>query len=209
MVQNFRGLRAVLLTAAAEDGEATRMLAPALGRLGVTLQRQEVAAPLAAAAPQPCELLVLDGDDDLATLLAPLPPDWLARLPIIGLVGVEAPGRLRALLQAGATAFLRKPVHGSAVYAALVLGVNAQRARQHGAALLAEQERRRRGRRMLIRATLRLMQQHALDDDAAYDLLRRAAMRARMSIEDYSEAWMAGQPAEAPTPHTLTTQRIA
>ncbi|MDQ1081668.1 ANTAR domain-containing response regulator [Pseudoroseomonas cervicalis] len=209
LLQNFRGLRALLLSPAPEPGEATRMLEPSLQRLGVELTRCAEAAALPPAQPQR-DLLILDGDDDLATLLAPLPASWLASLPILGLVGVEAPGRLRGLMQAGATAFLRKPVHGASVYAALFMGINAHRARQHSAALLAAHERRRRGRPALIRATLRVMQLHGLDDDAAYDLLRRAAMRARMSIEEYSEAWLARQAPAATAPQAPnTTQRIA
>lgn len=214
LLQNFRGLRALLLSPQTGSGEATRMLEPSLQRLGVELLRCTEAAALPPPQPQR-DVLVLDGDDDLATLLAPLPAERLAASPILGLVGVEAPGRLRGLMQAGATAFLRKPVHGATVYAALFMGVNAHRARQHSATLLAAHERRRRGRPALIRATLRVMRQQGLNEDAAYDVLRRAAMRARRSIEEYSEDWLARQeddPAGADlsrTPPTRTKQRIA
>ena len=205
MQQNFRGLHAMLLSARTEPSEATQMLPGALNRLGMDMSSWTTASSMPTLQPQR-DVLFLDSDDDLQTLLAPLPPGQLAGLPIIGLVGIEAPGRLRGLMQAGASAFLRKPVCGSSVYAALFLSVNAHRARLHTEALLAEHEERRRGRRYLIRATIRMMQQNGVDDEEAYNLLRRAAMRARMSIEDYSRSWLA-EPTSADTPQR--SKRIA
>jgi len=42
--------------------------------------------------------------------------------PIIGLVGIGTPGRLKGLLNIGCTAFLGKPVHDAAVYSGLFIG---------------------------------------------------------------------------------------
>ena len=58
------------------------------------------------------DVVFIDGDiGDCASLplstVGQLPP-----APVIGLIGVTAPSRLKALMRAGATSFLRKPIHG-------------------------------------------------------------------------------------------------
>ncbi|MDQ9782798.1 hypothetical protein RF094_08825, partial [Serratia marcescens] len=89
----------------------------------------------------------------------------------IGLVGVEAPSRLKALVNLGATSFLRKPVHGGAVYTALFLGINQFLLRTDMYEKLQDLESRRRGRRAVIRAVVTLMQETGLNDDDAYSAL--------------------------------------
>lgn len=185
LVQNFGGLRAVVV------GPVPESLQAGLLRLGLTLTE----LPGQGSALQDTELradqdvLFLDGDTDVPAMLAALTGEPLP-VPVVGLVGIEAPSRLRALMVAGATAFLRKPIHGGTIYSALFLGINEFRRREQAEALLAEQERRRRGRRHLISAVLRLVQRDGLGEDEAYETLRRDAMRARLGIEDYCEIWM-------------------
>jgi AmiR/NasT family two-component response regulator len=112
-------------------------------------------------------------------VISRLPP-----APIIGLLGVSAPSRLKALMRAGATSFLRKPIHGAAVYPALFVGVNEYRRHRHLENLLEDQERRRRGRRDVVKAIIRTMTEYGIDDDEAYDLLRRRSMKTRKTMED-------------------------
>ena len=106
---------------------------------------------------------------------------------MIGLVGVEAPSRLRTLVTAGATAFLPKPVYGGSVYSALYLGVNEHARRARLQADLDELEARRRLRRHVIRAVVDLMAARGIDDEAAYQIIRREAMRERLGLETYCE----------------------
>jgi AmiR/NasT family two-component response regulator len=103
---------------------------------------------------------------------------------VIGLLGVSAPSRLKALMRAGATSFLRKPVHVAAVYPALFVGVNEYRRHRHLETLLEDQERRRRSRRDVVKAIIRTMSEYGIDDDEAYDLLRRRSMKTRQTMED-------------------------
>jgi AmiR/NasT family two-component response regulator len=127
-------------------------------------------------------------------------------VPVIGLLGVEAPGRLRALMALGATAFLRKPVYGPAVYSAVFLAVNAHRERRHLRAQIAAHDRRRSGRRFVIKTVLALMQRDGCDDEQAYEVLRRAAMRERVSIESYCETWLESEVAETAVPASSRAQ---
>ncbi len=195
LVQNFRGQRGVLL---AGPGMAVETLQACLTRLGMTLVRLGDVDPAALDAQR--DILLLDGD---APLDAGPACGLLRRAPAIGLVGVEAPSRLKALMDLGVTAFLRKPVHASAVYAALFLAVNGYNRVRGLECALAEHESRKRGRRALVKAVVQLMQTTGIGDDEAYDVLRRESMRRRISIEDY-----AGQLIAAPDAvHTSTDQK--
>lgn len=135
-------------------------------------------------------MVIIDGDLDLPLVW----PDGYnlmhqhAPCPTVGLVGTEAPSRLKAMLQLGATSFLQKPIHGGAVYSALYLGVNAFERIERLKASLDDLTERRRKRIYVIRAVAELMRRSGLGEDAAYDHLRRDSMRARVSIEDYCKS---------------------
>ncbi len=189
LVQNFSGSRAIIC---ASECSSIEPLVRTLANLGLGVeQRGLTERPIADEAPSlnpDRDILFLDGDTDVSAtwpgpLLGLLPP-----VPVIALVGHEAPSRLKALMQCGATAFLRKPVHGAGVYSALFVGVNEHRHRRHLEARLSEHESRRRGRRALIKAIVQLVRQEGMDDETAYDFLRKESMRSRQSIEAFCEA---------------------
>ncbi|WP_375465183.1 ANTAR domain-containing response regulator [uncultured Methylobacterium sp.] len=206
LIQNFRGMQALLVTASGTD---TGLLAATLMKLGLTVASVRLAGeafPLDLTGLEAeRHLVIVDGDlpmpNSPASVVSDLPP-----VPVLGLVGVEAPSRLKGLLQLGATGLLRKPIHGASVYAALYLAVNAYGRRRVLEERLARHEKRRLGRRYLVKAILRLMQEHGLDDDAAFETLRRDAMRARQPLEEHCEALVRARP-DVPTPlrrHTRT-----
>lgn len=187
-VQNFKGGRAlVVMERTGREGA----LEPTLAKLGVSCEYLPIVdgrAQIDLAALQPeRDILFVDGDLDGALTieldaLANLPP-----VPVIGLVGVEAPSRLKALANLGATSFLRKPVHGGAVYTSLFMGINQFLQRRQMQQRLQTLEDLRRGRRALLRAVVMRMKETGLDEDGAYDQLRRESMRARQSLELYCE----------------------
>jgi AmiR/NasT family two-component response regulator len=185
LLQNFSGGRAIVVT---DRASSLDILMTTLNRLGVGTDPADVveaAAAIDIATLQPDrDIIFIDGDiDDLVGL--PLSPiGRLAPAPIIGLLGVSAPSRLKALMRAGATSFLRKPIHSAAVYPALFVGVNEYRRHRHLETLLEGQGRRRRGRRDVVKAIIRTMAEYGIDDDGAYDLLRRRCMKTRQTMED-------------------------
>ena len=194
LIQNFSGAQALLI---APPSTATDVLASTLMKLGLTVASVVPAgeAPwldLDSLDPEH-HIVIVDGDLPLPGLAASAVPD-LPPVPVVGLVGVEAPSRLKGLLQLGATGLLRKPIHGASVYAALFLAVNEHNRRRLLEERIARHEERRRGRRHVVKAILRLMQEHGLDDDAAYEALRRDAMRARQPLEAYCEALVRARP---------------
>ena len=180
IIQNFIGYRALI---AAEAGPAVAQLEATLARLGLTVSYAEVEAGAARLNEEALagEQAVLFADADLNVTLEPAALELLAQLPVIGLIGVEAPSRLKAIMRLGATATLRKPVYGGSVYSALFVGVNAFRQRRALSLEIADHERRRHGRRYLIKAILHVMEAAGCDEDAAYDRLRRESMRQRRS----------------------------
>ncbi|RCW81300.1 ANTAR domain-containing response regulator [Phyllobacterium bourgognense] len=192
LVQNFSGYRALIC---ALPERSTEALAPTLKKLG--LQSELIGHSPAAPVVLPFEninadrdILFIDGD-------MTLPMDWrclrgagrsaLPPAPVVGLVGIEAPSRLKALLLLGATAFLAKPVYGGAVYSALFLGVNEYNRKEILVDAVDVLYEKRRRRAVVIKAVVSLMNIRNIDEDVAYDLLRKESMRARLSIEDYCE----------------------
>lgn len=105
-------------------------------------------------------------------------------VPLIAIIGSEAPGRVEWALSQAATAFLLKPIGSHGAYQALIVATHLhQQARdlRHSIKDLTE---RVKARSLLVRATIEVMRQHDLDERAALDLMRRTAMAARMTVED-------------------------
>jgi AmiR/NasT family two-component response regulator len=81
-------------------------------------------------------------------------------------------------------------VHGAGVYSALFVGVNEHRHRRHLEARLSEHESRRRSRRALIKAIVHLVRNSGMDDETAYEYLRKESMKSRQSVEAFCEAYI-------------------
>lgn len=210
LLQNFNGGRAHIITPSLSAVEA---LQATLGKLGVTANYPHIvdgraAIDLAAMHPER-DILFIDGDLDDTVSVEVDPASRQPPVPVIGLVGVEAPSRLKHLVNLGATAFLRKPVQGAAVYTALFLGINQFLLRGDLRGRLDDMDRRRRGRRAVVKAIIARMRDSGMGDDDAYDWLRRESMRSRQSLEDYCEAFMKvrGQALDEPGRKSIAGRR--
>lgn len=200
LVQNFRGGRAFIVTATPGLEGA---LASTLTKLGVESTyprlvdgKAEIALPDLS---PDRDILLIDGDLEGAIEIELSPSTALPPVPVIGLVGVEAPSRLKALVSLGATAFLRKPVHGGAVYASLFMGINQFQLRSEQGQRFDALHQRHRARRAVIQATLLVMKRTGLDEDQAYAQLRHESMRMRQTVESYCEDLIARHPPAAPS----------
>lgn len=196
ILQNFSGGTVHLVAA---DPRVAEALAPPLNRLGVMLSEVPLVDGRAGlkfdALREDRDVLMVDTDLDQPLDLGAAE----APVPVVGIIGVEAPSRLKAMITLGATAFLRKPVQGAVVYSALFMGINGFLHRRTLEARLEEHERRRRGRRFVIKAIVNLMHRAGIDDDQAYAILRRESMRHRMSIEDYCAGLTRTDPGDVAT----------
>ncbi|MGD9917530.1 MAG: ANTAR domain-containing response regulator [Paenirhodobacter sp.] len=112
-------------------------------------------------------------------------------MPIIALIGSEAPGRVEWALNAGADAQMLKPVGGSGAYAALLIARSAFDARQALGAEIAALRQRLDQRQTVVRAIAALMGLGKTEDEA-YAQLRRMAMAWRISFEEAAERLVAG-----------------
>lgn len=188
-VQNFRQRRAFVLSG---DGRASETITAMVTRLGMSSEQLSAVdgdfrAILETAEAQR-DVLFLDGDLNLfPEMSSNNAASELPQIPVIGLVGIEAPSRLRTLMQFGATAFLSKPVHSGAIFSALYLAINTFEQKADLRLSIQELEMRRRYRRHVIKAVTLLMKSHSLDDEGAFALLRKESMRARLSLEAYCE----------------------
>jgi two-component system, response regulator / RNA-binding antiterminator len=108
-----------------------------------------------------------------------------APMPLIALIGSEAPGRIEWALSTGATAQILKPVGDSGVYSALLIARNAFEARRALSAEVDDLRQKIGERQTVVRAVVMLMEQTG-SEAAAYSALRREAMDARISIEEAS-----------------------
>lgn len=106
-----------------------------------------------------------------------------APMPLIALIGSEAPGRVEWALSTGANAQILKPIGDSGVYSALLIASHAFEARQALAANVADLRRRLGERQTVVQAVVRLMESSG-SEQAAYAALRAEAMDARISLED-------------------------
>jgi AmiR/NasT family two-component response regulator len=183
LIQNFRRSQGLLW--ASPDFSAD-ILERTLMKLGVSLRRVE--SVIAADLDPDRDIVFLDADQPINPAPLLLPGTTMTAAPVIGIVGVEAPSRLKLLAEAGATAILRKPIQAATVYSALFLGVNNHRRLKSAETRLAIGDRKRRGRRFLIKAVVALVQARGLSDDDAYAELRRESMRRRSDLEEFCES---------------------
>ena len=192
-IQNFVGYKALIVTEAAS---AVVQLEASLTKLGLAVIYPAIDSGSLRLGEELLtgEQTILFIDADMNVAVETAGEDGALQMPVIGLIGAEAPSRLKSILRLGATATLRKPVYGGSVYSALFMGVNGFRQRRALIVQLQEQERRRHGRRLVMKAVVSVMQAANCDEDAAYNRLRREAMRQRISIEEYCEGFMRALP---------------
>lgn len=105
-------------------------------------------------------------------------------MPMIALIGSEAPGRIEWSLRAGAHAQLLKPVGDSGAYSTLLIARQAFDAQRAQGVEIADLRRRLDKRRTVVRAIALLIANGAKDDAVAYGQLRQMAMAWRVSFEE-------------------------
>ena len=117
----------------------------------------------------------------------PWPPSF-APMPMIALIGSEAPGRIEWALAQGSNAHLLKPIGSTGAYSALLIATHAYQLTRNQADDIRALEDRLRQRPVVVRAILRLLQQEQLDEAGAWKRLRKIAMDWGMTIEETAEA---------------------
>lgn len=180
ILKNFRGLRALV---AMNPSTGRETLERTLGKLGLT-----VVATSAALDPEDIaarfDLVFFDADDGAnATLRGEVPPS----VPLIAVIGSEAPSHLARIVRFRAASHISKPVRSSGVFTAILLAMNEHAVRVGREKEMQSLRRRLAGRRSVIEAVLALMKTRNLDEETAYKWLRHEAMQRRMPMEDMAQ----------------------
>lgn len=127
-------------------------------------------------------------------------------MPMIALIGSEAPGRIEWALRAGAHAQLLKPVGDNGAYSALLIARDAFDAQKALFAEIADLKRRLNERQTVVRAVTLLAARGKSEDDA-YAQLRQMAMAWRISFEDAAARIVASRDAGSPGPSEVRDGR--
>ncbi|MFZ3581751.1 ANTAR domain-containing response regulator [Loktanella sp. DJP18] len=114
-----------------------------------------------------------------------------APMPLIALIGSEAPGRIEWALATGAQAQILKPVGDSGVYSALLIARHGFEARRSLSAEAADLRRRLGERQTVVQAVI-LLTRSGGSESAAYATLRQMAMTARITLEEAAARVVAG-----------------
>lgn len=104
-------------------------------------------------------------------------------MPMVALIGSEAPGRVEWALRTGAHAQLLKPVGDHGAYSALLIARDAFDARRALGAEISDLKGRLEARQTVVRAVAMLAALGKTEDEA-YGQLRQLAMAWRISFED-------------------------
>jgi len=188
--QNFSKARAVVFHRPDRNRD---VLAETLDRLGLQLDVLDPTDEDAAASDVICRADVLFFDADLADIPR-LPWAGTPEIPIIAVMGLEAPGRLHRALEMGASAMVHKPLRSSGIYSALFFAYNKHRQWFDMVERIRSLEVRHGARRFVQKAVLQLMEQNRCDDEEAFRLLRMQSMRERMTVEEFAVRVLADQP---------------
>lgn len=136
------------------------------------------------------DVIIVDADQGWDGLLpwgAEHPP-----MPVVAVLGSEAPGRIAWALEQGAGAIIAKPIASSAVYPALVMAVAIHEERNLSRARLEHLQERVRMRPLVHAAVQKIMTVRGVEEERAYTILRACAMRRRLPMEQLSAFILGG-----------------
>ncbi len=103
-------------------------------------------------------------------------------MPMVALIGSEAPGRIEWALGIGAHAQILKPVGDSGVYSALLIARDAFDARRELSGRIADLQARLDDRQSVVQAVA-LLASRGMSERDAYGELRQLAMNWRITFE--------------------------
>ena len=182
---SFAGQTALILHRADHHREA---LEAQLHRIGLSVR---CAAPAAVRSEHEigADVIFFDADtghDSLFPWGRSPPP-----MPLVAILGSEAPGRLEWALAQSVSAFMVKPIGSSGAFQALVVARHLHGETNRLLRSVSELSERVRARPLVVRAVLETMRCHQLDELAALSRMRRVAMASRVTVEELSASIVA------------------
>jgi AmiR/NasT family two-component response regulator len=176
---SVRGRRALMVI---RDEREIAVVRRQLDRLGMTIAQHDPADQTMPA--ETADVIVLDAD--IIPIKAETAAMWKTDTPVIALVGTETPSRLKWLLDLKPASFLIKPLRSAGLYTALVVAFDSAQRKNEEFLRIERLEERIRSRRIVSAAVMQVMRSQDLGEDDAFTLIRRTAMRHRLTIEQLS-----------------------
>lgn len=176
---NFRDVRAMVAHC---NSENTTVLVAQLERLGLKVSCKW---PVDALEPTGFNVLFFDADRGYDGQFAWKPGS--APVPLIALMGGEAPGRIEWTLGQRPAAYLVKPLRPNGIFSALVIAFHEFEQRRKLEQKVAELAARVRARPAVLSAVTLVQTCMKIESQEAFDLLRSEAMRLQVSIEALCE----------------------
>jgi AmiR/NasT family two-component response regulator len=176
---SVRGRRALLVM---RDEREISIMRRQLDRLGMAISEVDAADPAPPA--DAFDVIVLDAD--IIPIKSDMTAIWNTGTPIIALVGTETPSRLKWLLDLQPASFLIKPLRSAGLYTALVVAFDCAQRRNDQFTRTERLEERVRARRIVSAAVVLVMRSQDVTESTAFALIRRTAMRQRLTIEQLS-----------------------
>jgi AmiR/NasT family two-component response regulator len=176
---NFRGCCALVLHRS--DANSATLIRQ-LESLGLEV---EVRWPADAVRADGFDVAFFDADlgyDGLFSWPSDCPP-----IPLVAMMGSEAPGRIEWTLAQAPSAYLTKPIGSTGVFSALAIAFHTFQTQGQLNETVADLTRRVKDRPALFKALLIVMERFGIGDAEAYQLLRSESMNRRISIEDLSQ----------------------
>lgn len=184
-IPNFRGQRVLVLHRA--DRNCTAIVEQ-LERLGAVASVQW---PAASGAADSADVVFFDSDLGFDELFTWGPGQ--AGVPLIAILGSEAPGRIEWTLAQEPSAYLLKPIGSTGVFSALSIAFHNFALKRKREDALQRMEARLQMRGTVLRAALALMKRHGINDRDAISMLRAEGMRRRITLEAVSALVLGGR----------------
>ncbi len=176
---NFRGQRALILHRT-DNNSVT--LVRQLETLGLEV---DVLWPADNISADGYDVIFFDADQGYDGLFGWPPGE--PPVPLIAIMGSEAPGRIEWTLSRSPSAYLIKPIGSTGVFSTLAIAYHTFETRKDLTGEIADLTRRAKARPVVVKAILGVMAHCQIGEDEAYQLLRAESMNLRISVEDLCE----------------------
>ena len=183
ILRDLRGLRIEVMHPPDADGVS---LVEHLRRIGCLTT---AVWPLPAEVPLYCDIVVLAVEHDSREPLRRLFRGQDRKLlTVIGVVGYENPSILQLVLEIGAHAVIERPIRPFGLLTQLAIARSLWLSQQDAGLRVLKLERKLAGIKKIERARLILMASQGLDEEQAYQIIRRQAMSKRVGMDEVAAA---------------------
>ncbi len=176
---NFRGLRALLVH---PPGDSIDILVVQLTKLGIVATCKWPVKELSA---EGWDLIFFDADRGFDQQFCWEP--GAAPIPLVALLGSEAPGRIEWMLAQVPSAYLIKPLRPNGIFSTLAIAFHVFELRAGLEHKIADLNARMRARPSVVMAINLVHTSLNVPRQDAYELLRTEAMKHQLSVESLCE----------------------